>query len=155
MPTSVAIWTTTPWTLPANQAVAVHPQFDYALVEFDQGDGTRTADRSRPSCIKPLMQTLGIAGWTVLAETKGAALEKLELQHPFYERQVPVILGDHVTLDAGTGAVHTAPGHGLEDYIVGRRYGLEVDNPVGRRRPFPARRRRCSRASRCSMPMPM
>ncbi len=55
----------------------------------------------------------------------------LQLQHPFYDRQVPVILGDHVTLDAGTGAVHTAPGHGLDDYIVGRRYNLEVDNPVG------------------------
>src|SRR5580658_9748079 len=77
------------------------------------------------------MQTLGISGWTVLAETKGAALEKLELQHPVYDRRVPVVLGEHVTLDAGTGAVHTAPGHGLDDYVVGRRYGLEVENPVG------------------------
>ena len=130
VPTSVAIWTTTPWTLPANQAVAVHPQFDYTLVEFDQGTGRERLIVATER-IKPLMQTLGISGWTVLAETKGAVLEKLELQHPFYERRVPVILGDHVTLDAGTGAVHTAPGHGLEDYIVGRRYGLEVENPVG------------------------
>ena len=130
VPTSVAIWTTTPWTLPANQAVAVHPQFDYTLVEFDQGNGRERLILATER-IKPLMQTLGISGWTVLAETKGAALEKLELQHPFYERRVPVILGDHVTLDAGTGAVHTAPGHGLDDYIVGRRYGLEVENPVG------------------------
>ncbi|HEY3850570.1 MAG TPA: isoleucine--tRNA ligase [Steroidobacteraceae bacterium] len=130
VPTSVAIWTTTPWTLPANQAVAVHPQFDYTLVEFDQGTGRERLILATER-IKPLMQTLGISGWTVLAETKGAALEKLELQHPFYERRVPVILGDHVTLDAGTGAVHTAPGHGLDDYIVGRRYGLEVENPVG------------------------
>jgi isoleucyl-tRNA synthetase len=130
VPTSVAIWTTTPWTLPANQAVAVHPQFDYALVEFDQGSGRERLVLATER-IKPLMQTLGINGWTVLAETKGAVLESLELQHPFYERRVPVILGDHVTLDAGTGAVHTAPGHGLEDYIVGRRYGLEVENPVG------------------------
>jgi isoleucyl-tRNA synthetase len=130
VPTSVAIWTTTPWTLPANQAVAVHPQFDYTLVEFDQGTGRERLIVATER-IKPLMQTLGISGWTVLAETKGAVLEKLELQHPFYERRVPVILGDHVTLDAGTGAVHTAPGHGLDDYIVGRRYGLEVENPVG------------------------
>ena len=99
------------------------------------------------------MQTLGVADWTMIAEAKGAALEHLQLQHPFYDRQVPVILGDHVTLDAGTGAVHTAPGHGLDDYVVGRRYGLEVDNPVGRRRPLPARRRRCLPASRCSTPM--
>jgi isoleucyl-tRNA synthetase len=130
VPTSVAIWTTTPWTLPANQAVAIHPQFDYALVEFDLGNGRERLVLATER-IKPLMQTLGIAGWTILAETKGALLEKLELQHPFYPRRVPVILGDHVTLDAGTGAVHTAPGHGLDDYIVGRRYGLEVDNPVG------------------------
>jgi len=130
VPTSVAIWTTTPWTLPANQAVALHPQFDYALVEFDLGNGRERLVLATER-IKPLMQTLGISGWTVLAETKGAALEKLELQHPFYPRRVPVIMGDHVTLDAGTGAVHTAPGHGLDDYIVGRRYGLEVENPVG------------------------
>jgi isoleucyl-tRNA synthetase len=130
VPTSVAIWTTTPWTLPANQAVAVHPQFDYALVEFDLDNGRERLVLATER-IKPLMQTLGISGWTVLAETKGAVLEKLELQHPFYARRVPVILGDHVTLDAGTGAVHTAPGHGLDDYIVGRRYGLEVENPVG------------------------
>ncbi len=130
VPTSVAIWTTTPWTLPANQAVAIHPQFDYALVEFDLGSGRERLVLATER-IKPLMQTLGITGWTVLAETKGASLEKLELRHPFYDRQVPVILGDHVTLDAGTGAVHTAPGHGLDDYIVGRRYGLEVENPVG------------------------
>ena len=62
---------------------------------------------------------------------QGAALEGLALRHPFYDREVPVILGDHVTLDAGTGAVHTAPGHGQEDYVVGSRYGLPVDNPVG------------------------
>ena len=77
------------------------------------------------------MHTLGLSDWRLIAETKGAALEGVQLQHPFYERRVPVILGDHVSLDAGTGAVHTAPGHGLDDYIVGRRYHLEVENPVG------------------------
>ena len=130
IPTSVAIWTTTPWTLPANRAVSVHPQFDYALVEFDLGDG-RERLVIASELVKSVMNTLGITVWTVIAEAKGAALEHLRLQHPFYDREVPVILGDHVTLDAGTGAVHTAPGHGLEDYIVGRRYGLEVENPVG------------------------
>jgi isoleucyl-tRNA synthetase len=130
VPTALAIWTTTPWTLPANQAVCVHPQFEYSLVELDLGSGRErlvlAAER-----VKSVMATLGVAHWSVLAEAKGSVLEKLTLQHPFYERQVPVILGEHVTLDAGTGAVHTAPGHGLDDYNVGRRYGLEVENPVG------------------------
>jgi isoleucyl-tRNA synthetase len=128
--TSVAIWTTTPWTLPANRAVAVHPQFDYALVEFESGAGVERLLLAS-ELVASVMSTLGVTTWAVLAEAKGAALENLLLQHPFYDRQVPVILGDHVTLDAGTGAVHTAPGHGLDDYIVGRRYNLEIDNPVG------------------------
>ncbi len=85
----------------------------------------------RPSWLTSVMQALGVTTWVAIAQAKGEALEYLALQHPFYERQVPVILGDHVTLDTGTGAVHTSPGHGLEDYIVGRRYNLEIDNPVG------------------------
>ena len=129
-PTSLAIWTTTPWTLPANRAVALHPQIDYALVEFDSGAGNERLLMAA-ELAKSVMNTLGIATWGIIASVKGAALEHLKLQHPLYDRQVPVILGDHVTLDAGTGAVHTAPGHGLDDYIVGRRYNLEVDNPVG------------------------
>jgi isoleucyl-tRNA synthetase len=130
VPTSVAIWTTTPWTLPANRAVALHPQFDYALVEFNLGDGDERLVLAT-ELVKSVMHALGVSNWTVIAETKGSALEHLVLQHPFYDRQVPVILGDHVTLDAGTGAVHTAPGHGLDDYNVGRRYNLDIDNPVG------------------------
>jgi isoleucyl-tRNA synthetase len=130
VPTSVAIWTTTPWTLPANRAVALHPQFEYSLIEFDPGTG-RERSLLAAERVKPVMATLGITQWLVLAEVKGTALEKLLLQHPFYDRQVPVVLGEHVTLDAGTGAVHTAPAHGLDDYNVGRRYGLEVENPVG------------------------
>jgi isoleucyl-tRNA synthetase len=129
-PTSLAIWTTTPWTLPANRAVAVHPQFDYALVEFDLGGGAERLVLAA-ELVDSVMQSLGIAYWVQIATVKGAILEHLLLQHPFYDRQVPVVLGEHVTLDAGTGAVHTAPGHGLEDYIVGRRYGLEIENPVG------------------------
>src|SRR5580692_8040954 len=130
VPTALAIWTTTPWTLPANRAVAVHPQFDYSLVEFDLGGGyERLVVASE--LVDAVMKTLAVADWTLISAATGAALELLLLQHPLYERQVPVILGDHVTLDTGTGAVHTAPGHGLDDYVVGQRYGLEVDNPVG------------------------
>src|SRR6202051_4743859 len=130
VPTSLAIWTTTPWTLPANRAVAVHPQFDYALVEFDLGGAYQRLVVANER-FAPVMRTLGIADWTLISAVKGAALEHLLLRHPFYDRQVPVVLGEHVTLDAGTGAVHTAPGHGLDDYIVGRRYELEIENPVG------------------------
>jgi len=130
VPTSIAIWTTTPWTLPANRAVAVHPDFEYALVEFNLGLGLErlvvAAER-----IAAVLPQLGIEPWDVIATVKGAALEGVSLQHPFYDRRVPTVLGDHVTLDAGTGAVHTAPGHGLEDYAIGRRYGLETENPVG------------------------
>jgi isoleucyl-tRNA synthetase len=129
-PTSLAIWTTTPWTLPANRAVAVHPQFTYALVEFDLGQG-RERLLLADELVTAVMSALNVTTWVVIAQATGEALEHLVLQHPFYERQVPVILGDHVTLDAGTGAVHTSPGHGLEDYIVGLRYNLEIDNPVG------------------------
>ena len=130
VPTSLAIWTTTPWTLPANRAVAVHPQFDYALVEFDLGGAYQRLVVAN-ELVDPVMKALGIADWTLISAVKGAALEHLLLRHPFYDRQVPVVLGEHVTLDAGTGAVHTAPGHGLDDYIVGLRYGLEIENPVG------------------------
>jgi isoleucyl-tRNA synthetase len=130
VPTSLAIWTTTPWTLPANRAVAVHPQFDYSLIEFDLGSGhERMVIASE--LVGAVSKSLGIENCSLISMVKGAALEHLRLQHPFYDREVPVILGDHVNLDAGTGAVHTAPGHGLDDYTVGRRYGLEVDNPVG------------------------
>jgi isoleucyl-tRNA synthetase len=130
VPTSLAIWTTTPWTLPANRAVALHPQFEYALIEFD-ADAGRERLILASELVNAVMGTLGVTSWVTLGTAKGEALEHLALQHPFYDRQVPVILGDHVTLDAGTGAVHTSPGHGLDDYIVGRRYNLEIDNPVG------------------------
>ncbi|MHB1215017.1 MAG: isoleucine--tRNA ligase [Thiobacillus sp.] len=126
-PIQVVIWTTTPWTLPANQAVALHPDFQYALVRTTKGllilaDSLREAALTR----------YGLAeGAEVIAHTTGQALEGVLLWHPFQDRQVPVIVGDHVTADAGTGAVHTAPGHGLDDYVIGSRYGLKVDNPVG------------------------
>ena len=130
IPAAVAIWTTTPWTLPANRAVAVHPQFDYSLIEVDLGKGLERLIVAT-ELAEAVMSKLGAASWSAIGQVKGAALEQMLLQHPFYDRKVPVVLGEHVTLEAGTGAVHTAPGHGLDDYVVGRRYGLEVENPVG------------------------
>jgi len=129
-PISVVIWTTTPWTLPANQAVALHPKFDYVLVQYVGHIGHERlliAD----ALLKDVMLRYGVDGYRVVARGRGADLEGLRLKHPFYDREVPVVLGEHVTTDAGTGAVHTAPGHGLEDYVVGRQYGLRVENPVG------------------------
>ncbi|MDE2137081.1 MAG: isoleucine--tRNA ligase, partial [Gammaproteobacteria bacterium] len=129
-PVDVVIWTTTPWTLPANQAVALEPQFRYVLIEGVQGGERRRlilAEDLAAACLKRYGMTAG----AVLANVAGADLEGLELEHPFQDRQVPVVLGEHVTLDAGTGAVHTAPGHGQEDFVVGQRYGLTVSNPVG------------------------
>ena len=123
---SLVIWTTTPWTLPANQAVALHPELSYVLIK-NGAEGLILAEGLAESAL----QRFAMEKTKVLGKCLGADLEGLQLNHPFYERQVPVILGDHVTLEAGTGAVHTAPGHGQDDFIVGNRYGLEVDNPVG------------------------
>lgn len=129
-PIVVPIWTTTPWTLPANQAVALNPLLDYVLIQYES--------ETRPErllCVETLLESVlaryGIQEHTVVARCVGSALEGLQLQHPFYERTVPVVLGDHVTVDAGTGAVHTAPGHGQDDYAIGIKYGLPIDNPVG------------------------
>ncbi|MDB6041515.1 MAG: ileS [Gammaproteobacteria bacterium] len=129
-PFDVVIWTTTPWTLPANQAVALRGDFPYVLVETDK-DGTRHRLILAAALLESCLKRFGMTLTATLAETTGSALEGLKLQHPFEARQVPIILGDHVTLDAGTGAVHTAPGHGHEDFAVGQRYGLPVANPVG------------------------
>ncbi len=125
-PLYAVIWTTTPWTLPANQAVSVHPEFVYDLIRTPKGILILAHDLAE-ACIR----RYGFDEVEAVAQVKGAALEHVALQHPFLERVVPVICGDHVTLDAGTGLVHTAPAHGLEDYIVGTRYKLPVDCPVG------------------------
>ena len=128
---SVVIWTTTPWTLPANQAVAVHAEYDYSLVQARREDGTQAVLVLASELVPAVLQRAGLSNPQELARTKGAALERLPLRHPFYERTVPVVLAEHVTLDSGTGAVHTAPGHGQEDFVIGKQYGLPVDNPVG------------------------
>ena len=143
---AVVIWTTTPWTLPANEAVALGPALDYALVRLpaaangQSAGGTEgaTGDGARPLVLAAdLLPQIAVryghdpAALEVLGRFPGSAIEGLLLHHPFLDKRVPVILGEHVTLDAGTGAVHTAPAHGQEDFAVGQRYGLPVKNPVG------------------------
>ena len=125
-PISLVIWTTTPWTLPANRAISIAPDFDYALVQID-GQAVILAK----DLVESVMQRIGVSDYTILGTVKGAELELLRFTHPFMDFDVPAILGDHVTLDAGTGAVHTAPGHGPDDYVIGQKYGLETANPVG------------------------
>ncbi|MBS0365653.1 MAG: isoleucine--tRNA ligase [Proteobacteria bacterium] len=131
-PVDVVIWTTTPWTLWANQAVALHPEFSYVLlpVQATQPGESRLLIMAA-ELAEPSLKRYGLTAAGELARFPGRALEGLTLWHPLEPRQVPVILGEHVTLDAGTGAVHTAPGHGQEDFVVGQRYGLPVTNPVG------------------------
>lgn len=124
---SIPIWTTTPWTLPANQAVALNPDHDYVLLECDGKERLLIAE----ALIDVVMQRYGITNHKVLAKVQGRAFDRVQLQHPFYERVVPVVLGEHVTFDAGTGAVHTAPAHGMDDYLIGRSQNLAMDNPVG------------------------
>ena len=119
------IWTTTPWTLPANLAIAFNPKYQYAAVEVNGDTYVAAADLLEATAAK--------CGWTypeMLARFTGDKLEGTKFQHPFMDRTSVGILGDHVTLEQGTGAVHTAPGHGQEDYVVGMQYGLEVYCPV-------------------------
>jgi len=124
------IWTTTPWTLPANQAVSVHPEMTYDLVHTDKGYLILASD-----LVEECLERFELAGSNdrgdgTAASCYGKGLEGLSLQHPFYERRVPIICGDHVTLETGTGMVHTAPAHGLDDYFVGQKYHLPTDSPV-------------------------
>ena len=129
-PLSLVIWTTTPWTLPANEAVCLNPELDYAVVECDGDAGTERLLIAE-ALLKDVMGHWEFNEHRVVAYAKGEALEGLKLKHPFYNKEVPIILGDHVTTDAGTGCVHTAPAHGQDDYVVGSRYNLPVENPVG------------------------
>ncbi|MGL6036305.1 MAG: isoleucine--tRNA ligase [Legionella sp.] len=121
----VPIWTTTPWTLPANEAVTMHPDVDYSLIDTDNAYFILAHE-----LVESTMARYGIEQYTTCGTVKGASFEHLKLQHPFNEREVPVILGLHVTTDSGTGNVHTAPAHGADDYAVGKAYGLPLINPV-------------------------
>jgi len=123
---SAVIWTTTPWTLPASMAVTVHPDFTYNLVKTERGHLIL-----EPTLQESALERYGIEQAEVVGECTGKELEYVELQHPFYDRVLPIINGEHVTTEGGTGAVHTAPAHGTDDYIVGQKYNIEVFNPVG------------------------
>ncbi|WP_299074133.1 isoleucine--tRNA ligase [uncultured Paraglaciecola sp.] len=127
---SVAIWTTTPWTLPANRAVSIHPTLEYSLVQIKGEQGTECLVIAS-DLVADCMQRFGFEDFQTLGVCKGQDLENHALHHAFYDYQVPLILGDHVTTESGTGCVHTAPGHGVDDFNVGKNYGLEVANPVG------------------------
>ncbi|BCA85322.1 isoleucine--tRNA ligase [Enterococcus saigonensis] len=131
--TSFVIWTTTPWTLPANLGISVNPTYAYVQIE---------ADGRKFVIAKDLLETVkNQIGWEnvkVLQEFPGTAMEYMTAQHPFYDRTSLVMCGDHVTLDAGTGLVHTAPGHGEDDYIVGKKYNLDVLSPIDNRGIFTA-----------------
>jgi len=122
----VVIWTTTPWTLPANLAIALHPEFDYVAVEIDSGEVLILAKALLASC----MDAFGQQNYKVLGGLRAKQLERMRCRHPLYDRESLIILGEHVTLEAGTGCVHTAPGHGREDYDVGLKYGLTAYSPV-------------------------
>ncbi len=128
---SVVIWTTTPWTLPASQAVTLHPDLEYALLEFDAGAGTERVIVAR-DLVSQVTRRWKVEHFEELAVCRGSDLVSIRLRHPFYDRDVPVITGEHVTLEAGTGAVHTAPGHGHDDFLMGQAWDLPMDNPVDR-----------------------
>lgn len=121
---SALIWTTTPWTLPANRALAFHPDYEYSVAETSAGKLLVASER-----VKVLSDELRLEVKSVHAPSKGSEFEGLEFQHPFLDLHVPGVLADHVTLDQGTGIVHTAPGHGVEDFFTGQKYGLEVYAP--------------------------
>jgi isoleucyl-tRNA synthetase len=125
-PVSVVIWTTTPWTIPSNLAIAFHPEFDYAAYDVD-GRTIIIAEALAPR----VAEATGLTFGTPVAKMKGKQLEHLRFSHPLYGRDSIGVLADYVTLDAGTGAVHTAPGHGSDDFITGQKYGLEIYAPVG------------------------
>lgn len=122
---SLVIWTTTPWTLPANQAVSANADIDYVVVQVGV-ERLLVAE----ALVNSVMARAHVDEPEIVGRVKGAALERLLVQHPFYHRQVPVILGDHVTTDAGTGFVHTAPDHGAEDFAVGLKYGIGTLNYI-------------------------
>ena len=122
---AVPIWTTTPWTIPASLAVSLGPDLDYVLVEGPAHNGQRRWLVVAEALAARALQRYGVDDLVAHAHAKGSALEGVVLKHPFYaEREIPVILGDHVSAEDGTGAVHTAPGHGQEDFVVGQKYGL-------------------------------
>ncbi|MDH2273650.1 isoleucine--tRNA ligase [Moraxella porci] len=120
------IWTTTPWTLPANQAISAHSELDYAIISSGERYFIVAKD-----LVEDFAKAIALEDFAIITTVKGSELDTLKAQHPLIaERQVPIILGEHVTADSGTGLVHTAPAHGVDDYNVGRAYNLPTENPV-------------------------
>ncbi len=127
---SAVIWTTTPWTLPSNQAISLHPDLEYVLVKVDVGSGDELL-MFASEMVEAVMARYGVEQFKVVAKAKGSDLELLNVRHPFYDKRVPFVLGEHVTTEAGTGLVHTAPDHGADDFNMGKKYNLELLNYVG------------------------
>ncbi|HHE3464156.1 TPA: isoleucine--tRNA ligase [Pasteurella multocida] len=123
---SAVIWTTTPWTIPSNRAIAIHENLDYQLVQFNDERVILAKD-----LVEEVAKAAGVEQVVILGESKGKDLEWLRFQHPFYDFSVPFILGDHVTTDGGTGLVHTAPDHGHDDYIIAQKNGIEMAGLIG------------------------
>ncbi|OEF96060.1 isoleucine--tRNA ligase [Desulfuribacillus alkaliarsenatis] len=121
----VVIWTTTPWTIPANMAIAVHPEVEYTLLISNNKQYLVATE-----LVEQLVKTFGLEDFKTEGSWKGHQLEGIVTTHPLYERNSPIILGDHVTIEQGTGCVHTAPGHGLEDYLVGLKYNIDILAPI-------------------------
>ncbi|HEX9397680.1 MAG TPA: isoleucine--tRNA ligase [Burkholderiales bacterium] len=139
-PGFAVIWTTTPWTLPGNQALNVHPDYDYALIDTDRGllilaeamlapgeEAEATDEEFDGMAMPKLLAKYQIKSWKLIGRAKGRALEHLRFRHPFYDRTAPVYLGKYVTLDTGTGIVHSSPAYGVEDFDSCRRYGMKDD----------------------------
>ena len=129
----ILIWTTTPWTIPANLALAVHPDLDYALVQVGSDRYVLVS-----GLVQPTMETLGISAYQIIGMVRGRQLEGTITRHPLFERESPVVLAEYVRAEEGTGVVHIAPGHGAEDFETGKRYGLPVLCPVDERGVFTA-----------------
>jgi len=123
--TFLVIWTTTPWTLPANVGICLNPEFDYGVYETEKGDFIFAKELAENA-----IKEIGITSSKLIKEFKGIDLEKLTYEHPFMDRIGTIITGEHVTADAGTGCVHTAPGHGQDDYVVGVRFKLPILSPI-------------------------
>jgi isoleucyl-tRNA synthetase len=127
---AIPIWTTTPWTLPESQAVSLGAELEYALIEGPSRDGRRVLLVIASALVDKAAQRYGLLQASVSGHASGKALEGLKLRHPFYAREVPVILGEHVSAEDGTGAVHTSPDHGVEDFVVAREYGIGLLNYI-------------------------
>ncbi len=122
---AAVVWTTTPWTLPHNRALAFHPEYDYIVAETEAGELLLAAE-----CLAGVTQALGLKSSRLRGPWKGKELEGIEFRHPFLDLRVPAVLADYVTLEQGTGIVHTAPGHGAEDFYTGQKYGLQTYAPL-------------------------